>query len=119
MANPNMLNTTSVLGKLALTTVNTTATTFITNSSTSNSVYKINILSFSNAGNAAASVTVAIAEGTNPEIKTANTLSVPINSTLVVYSKDTSIYLEEGEKMNVYASANSTITALCSYEIIS
>jgi hypothetical protein len=119
MANPNMLNTTSVLGKSTVSTVNTTATTFLTNSSTSNSIYKVNMLSFTNAGNAAASVTVAFAEGANPEIKTANTLSVPLNSTLVVYSKDTSIYMEEGEKMNVYASANATITVFCSYEIIS
>jgi hypothetical protein len=42
---------------------------------------------------------------------------VPANSALIAISKDANIYLEEGDALNVIASANN-LQAVCSYEII-
>lgn len=119
MTTPNMLTSSNVFGKLALSTVNTTATTLITNATNSGNLLKINTLTFTNIGNAAASATVTLAKSTVAEMKMANTISVPTNSMLVAISKDTAIYMEEGDTMNVYASSNTYLTVACSYEVIS
>ena len=46
-------------------------------------------------------------------------ITVPSKATLVVISKDTSIYLEEGDYINLTASANSYLHGVVSYEEIS
>jgi hypothetical protein len=42
-----------------------------------------------------------------------------VAATLVVISKDTSIYLEENDSLRVTASGTSSLEAVCSYEEIS
>jgi hypothetical protein len=46
-------------------------------------------------------------------------LSIPAQSTLVALAKDTSLYLEEGDVLQINSSANSSISMTASYEIIS
>ena len=46
-------------------------------------------------------------------------MGVPAQGTLVVISKDTMVYLEEGDSIRLTASANNYLHAVCSYEIIS
>lgn len=50
--------------------------------------------------------------------RVASTVTVPADSTLVVISKDNSIYLEEGDTIRCSASANDDLQAVCSFENI-
>jgi hypothetical protein len=119
MANPNIVNVTSILGKTAVLAVTTTPTDIVSTNSSSNTVVKINNLIVSNIdGTSAADVNASLFRG-DVEYKVAHTIAVPADSSLVVLDKGTSIYLEEGDSLRLTASANSDLQAVCSYEVIS
>ena len=123
MANPNIINATSILGKTVYDTeVATNAASLVSNASSSGKIFKINSLIIANIdGTNAADITVTLRNVTGGTIYStlANTVSVPADATLVVISKDTSIYLEENMALYVQASAASDLSATCSYEEIS
>jgi hypothetical protein len=48
----------------------------------------------------------------------ASTINVEADSSLVVFGKETGIYLEEGDSISCIASANNYLTAVISYEIL-
>lgn len=119
MANPNIVNVSNILGKTVGTSVTTTMSSMVSNSSGSGQIYKINSLVVSNIdGTNAADVTVEFLDN-GTAYKLASTITVPADATLVVISKETAIYLEENDSIRVQASANSDLQAVCSYEIIS
>jgi len=119
MANPNIVNVSDIRGKTAVQAVTTSATAIVTNDVASNKVFKINSLTIANIdGVNSADVNVDIFRGGIAR-RIAFTIAVPADSTLVVISKDTSIYLEEGDALRCTASANSRLEAVCSYEEIS
>jgi hypothetical protein len=119
MAAPNIVNVTDILGKTSVLDVTTTITAIVTNSAASGDVYKINSLIISNIdGTNVADVTVDIFRSST-SYKLASTITIPADATLVVISKETSIYLEEGDTLRVQASANGDLQAVCSYEVIS
>jgi hypothetical protein len=119
MAAPNIVNVTTINGKTAVQNVTTVATDIVTNSAASGKVFKINSLVISNIdGTSAADITASLYRS-SVEYKVAHTISVPADAALVVISKDTSIYLEEGDAIRLTASANSDLHAVCSYEEIS
>jgi hypothetical protein len=124
MANPNIVNVTDIRGKTAVTSLTTTnATLVVENPASSNKVFKINSLIVSNVdGSSAANITVSLYSednigGTATEI--VSTVTVPADSSLVVISKDTSIYLEEDKSIGATASASNDLKVVCSYEEIS
>jgi hypothetical protein len=121
MANPNIVSVTDIKGRTASSAVATTSTDFVTNAASSNKIYKINTIIVSNVdGTNAADATVTFYDAsTSSTIHLAKTISVPANSTLVVLSKDTAIYLEEGDKVSGLASAASDLEIIISYEEIS
>tara|TARA_B100001939_G_scaffold104737_1_gene90542 strand:+ start:154 stop:522 length:369 start_codon:yes stop_codon:yes gene_type:complete len=122
MANPNIINATSILGRTVYdTTVSNTLTSLVSNASSSGKIFKINSLIIANIDGAnAADITVTLRNTSATLLSTiANTVSVPADATLVVISKDTSIYLEENMRLYVQASAASDLSATCSYEEIS
>jgi hypothetical protein len=86
-------------------------------------VFKINSLIVSNVdGSSAADITISLYSeddigGTATQI--VSTVSVPADASLVVLSKDTSIYLEEDKSIGATASAASDLKVVCSYEEIS
>jgi hypothetical protein len=119
MANPNIVNVTTIYGKTAVLAVTTSAQTIVSNASGSGKIVKVNVLSLANIdGTTAVDATVDIYRS-SVAYKLLSTVSVPSDSTLVAISKDTSIYLEEGDSLRVTASANSDLSAVCSYEEIS
>jgi hypothetical protein len=119
MAAPNIVNVSNITGKTAVMFVTTSAQDLITNAANSNKVLKLNSLTIANVnGTAAASVTVSIFRSSS-EYKLAHTVFVPANSTLVVVSKDSGIYLEEGDSLRIVGSANNYLHAVCGYESIS
>jgi|DEB0MinimDraft_6_1074348.scaffolds.fasta_scaffold387995_1 hypothetical protein len=122
MANPNIINATSIYGKFAYDTdVSTGLNALLTNAASSGKILKINSLIIANIdGTNAADITVSIRNASTILLSTiANTVSVPADATLVVISKDTSIYLTEGTGLYLTASVAGDLSATCSYEEIS
>lgn len=124
MANPNIVNVTDIRGKTAVVDLTTTnATLVVENAAASGKVFKINSLIVSNVdGSSAADITVSLYSednigGTATQI--VSTVSVPADASLVVISKDTSIYLEEDKSIGATASAANDLKVVCSYEEIS
>jgi len=124
MANQNIVNVTDIRGKTAVTSLTTTnATLVVENAAASGKVFKINSLIVSNVdGTNAANITVSLYSednigGTATEI--VSTVTVPADASLVVISKDTSIYLEEDRSIGATASAANDLKVVCSYEEIS
>ena len=120
MANPNIVDVTSILGKVVGQAVGTSATAIVTNAAASGKILKINSLIVSNIdGTDAADITAEVYKDQTTSFYLAFTISVPADATLVVISKDTSIYLEENDSIRLTASATGDLHALCSYEEIS
>ena len=122
MANPNIVNVTSIVGNTASVAVGTSATSLASNAASSGKVFKINSIVIANIdGTAAADVTVNIYSaaalgGTASAI--ASTISVPANATLIVTDKTTMFYLLENQSVGVIAGSASDLTVTCSWEEI-
>lgn len=122
MANPNILDTTNVVGNNALVAVTTNATSVVNNAASSGKIYKINNLTASNIdGTTAADVTVNIYSeddlgGTGYPI--VYQIPVPIDSSLVVVDKTTAVYLKEDQSIGAIASGNSDVVVTASWEEI-
>lgn len=117
MAAPNIVNVSTIIGKTAVQAVGTSATAIVTNSSSSNKVFKINALYVSNVdGTNNAEITVDLFRSSTA-YRIANTVVVPADASLDVLSK--AIYLEEGDSLRLTANAASDLEAVCSYEEIS
>jgi hypothetical protein len=124
MAAPNIASPTTITGKTVVVNLTTTsATSVVSNASSSNKVFKINSLYVSNVdGSVAADITVnlysaASLGGTATEI--VSTISVPADATLVVIDKDSYIYLEEDKSLGATAVSANDLKIVCSYEEIS
>lgn len=119
MAAPNIVNVSTIIGKTAVQSVTTTATAIVENTAASNKVLKINNIIISNVdGVNAADITVDVFRSSTA-YHLAKTITVPADSTLVVLSKESAIYLEEGDSIRCTASADGDLEAFCSYEEIS
>lgn len=118
MAAPNIVSVTSIYGKTAVQAVGTSATAILTNSASSGRVYKVNSLIISNVDGALnTDITADLFRGSTP-YRIAFTVTVPADSSIVLISKDSAIYLEEGDSIRLTASAAGDLEALCSYEDI-
>jgi hypothetical protein len=117
MANPNIVNVTSIYGKTDTFALTTTSANLVT--ATANTVFKINSILVTNIdGTSAADVTINYYDGTNTRA-IGSTISVPADAALNLIDKTSSFYLEENEIISGLASANSDLVCLISYEIIS
>jgi hypothetical protein len=131
MANPNIVNVTSIYGTTTyLTPSATTAVVLLANAASSGKVYKINNIVAANVnGSSAVNTTVsiytngAVAQGSAPSGGTAypivSTIAVPAVASLIVADKTTGIYLMEGTSITVTSGTASGITYSISYEDIS
>ena len=124
MANPNIINVTTILGKSAVVSLTTTAATAVlSNAAASGKVFKINSLVVSNVdGTNAADITVSYYSeddigGTATQI--VSTVSVPADASLIVIDKNTSLYLEEDRSIGATAGAANDLKIVVSYEEIS
>lgn len=116
MATPNISSLTSVTAKVAVANVSTTAANVVATST--NQALKINSIVVSNIdGINAADVSVSVFRS-SVDYYIARTISVPADASLVVTSKDSSIYLEENDSIRALASANDDLQIVVSYEIL-
>lgn len=112
MANPNIAGLTNIYGHTTCIAVTTSWVTVLTTSS--NQINRINSIIVSNVDGANdADINIQI-EG----FYIARSITVPANSSLVVVSKDTGLYLTESQSIQCYASANSDLQFVMAYEQI-
>lgn len=123
MANPNIVNVTSILGTTTyLTPANTTANTLLSNAASSGLVFKINQIVCANVnGSSAVNATVAInnlAAGAGTNFPVISTIAVPASASVIAVDKTTAIYLMENSSIVVTSGTSSGITYTISYESI-
>lgn len=117
MAAPNIVNVVTITGKTALANVTTSFANLVVNTAASGKVFKVNALYVTNVdGSSATNVSIDLVRS-GFAFSVANVLSVPATSTLDMFSK--SIYLEEGDFIQIKASANLDAHAVCSFEELS
>lgn len=120
MTNPNIVNVSEIYGKVVGQEITITPTNIVTNSSSSDKIIKINSLIISNKdGTNSSGITAELVKNQTNSYNLAFTISVPADSTLVLISKDSSIYLEENDSIRLTATSDNDLHAICSYEEIS
>jgi len=122
MANPNIVNVTSILGNSLSVAVLTTATQLASNAASSGKVFKINSIVIANIdGTSAADVTVNIYSAAalgGTALAIASTISVPADASLIVTDKTTSFYLLENQSIGALAGTTGDLVATISFEEI-
>jgi hypothetical protein len=122
MAAPNLVNVTTITGKIdghALTTdtIDNANSSVIT--AAADQLIKINSIIVANIdGINSVDIDVAVNLSGDARFYLAKTVAVPADSTLVVIGKDSPIYLEEGDELEARASAASDAELVVSYEIL-
>jgi len=130
MANPNIINVTTITGNTTyLTPSGTAAVVLLPNAASSGKVLKVNQIVVANTTALAANATVsiytngAVAQGSAPAGGTAfpiaSAISVPGSASLVCVDKSTAVYLQEGTSISVTSGTGSALTFSVSYEDIS
>ena len=133
MANPNIVNVTSIYGNTAYVIPSTTSatTSWTYNGTTSltgltpaaGSVHRITSIVVANTTSSAATATVGV--GNNATFGSATVISypayqisVPANTTLIITDKTTSLYITENQSVGVTSGTASALTYTATFEII-
>ena len=122
MANPNILNVSSIYGSTSYLIPSTTAaTTWTALTPAAGTVNKIDNIVASNVTASVATVTVAInsaAAGAGTNYRLVYQVPVPVNASIVVADKSTAFYLGEAQSIVVTVGTASAIELTASYEAI-
>jgi hypothetical protein len=122
MANPNIVNVTSIYGNTSYLIPSTTsATTWTALTPASNTVNKIDNIVATNVTGSVATVTVSInsaAAGGGTAYRLVYQVPVPVNASIVVADKSTAFYLGEAQSIVVTVGTASAIELTASYEAI-
>lgn len=130
MSAPNIVNVATITGKLGYAALgDTNLTSLILNPASSSKVFKINVVTAANVDGVDSvdvdlsyhpSTTTAVGSIVSSQgFHLVSTVSVPADATLVVISKDTSIYMEEGSVLAARCNAANRAEFIISYEEIS
>ena len=123
MANPNIVNITSMYGTTTyLAPANTTANSLVSNAASSGTVIKIDSIFCTNVTASTASVTVSVnsaAAGAGTSYRLAYQIPVPANASLQVIDKNNFVYLNENSSLVVTSGTSSAIEYVVTYETIS
>ena len=122
MANPNIVNVTSIYGNTVyLIPSNTAATTWTALTPAVGTVNKIDSIVATNVTGSAATVTVSINSATaggGTAYRICYQISVPANAALIVVDKTTSFYVNETQSVVVTSGTGSAIEFTATYEAI-
>jgi hypothetical protein len=116
MAQPNIVNVSSILGTSEVKVLTTTLTTTLVTAA-SDKVLKMNLIRCTNITDNDATVDFDVEVGGTHK-KIANEVTVPANSVVDITDKNSSFYLMETDLLRGGASAGTTIDVLISYEIL-
>jgi hypothetical protein len=123
MANPNIVNVTTIYGNSSSTSLTTTAaTSLVSNAAASGKVYKINSIVAANVdGTTAADISINVYSAAalgGTAFPIASTISVPADATLIITDKTTSFYLLENQSIGATAGTASDLVVTASWEEI-
>ena len=123
MANPNIVNVTTIYGNSSSTSLTTTsATSRVSNAAASGKVFKINSIVAANVdGTSAADITINVYSAAalgGTAFPIASTISVPADATLIITDKTTSFYLLENQSIGATAGAANDLVVTASWEEI-
>jgi hypothetical protein len=122
MANPNIVNVTSIYGNSSyLVPSGTSATTWTNLTPAVGTVNKIDYIMAANVTGTAATITVSINSATGgggTAYRIAYQIQVPANTTLIVSDKSTAIYIGETQSIVVTSGTSNAIEMTASYEAI-
>jgi hypothetical protein len=122
MANPNIVNVSSIYGNTSYLIPSTTsATTWTALTPAAGTINKIDNIVASNVTGSVATVTVAInsaAAGAGTNYRLVYQVPVPVNASIVVADKSTAFYLGEAQSIVVTVGTASAIELTASYEAI-
>lgn len=122
MANPNIVNVTSIYGNSSYLIPSTTsATTWTALTPATGTVNKIDNIVASNVTSSAATVTVSINSATGgggTAYRVAYQISVPANASLILMDKTTATYVGEAQSVVVTVGTASAIELTASYEAL-
>lgn len=122
MANPNIVNVSSIYGVTSYLIPSTTAaTTWTALTPATNTINKIDNIVASNVTASAVAVTVAInsaAAGAGTNYRLIYQVPVPVNASIVIVDKSTAFYLGEAQSIVVTVGTASAIELTSSYEAI-
>lgn len=123
MANPNIVNVTSIYGSTSyLVPTGNSATTWTALTPSANTVNKIESMIACNVTGNAASVTVSVNSatgGNGTAYRLTYQTSVPANSSLLVVDKSTMIYIGESQSVVVTSGTANAIEMVAALEAIS
>jgi len=123
MANPNIVNVTSIYGTTSYLIPSTTsATTWTALTPAAGTVNKIDNIVAANVTASVAAVTVSINSATaggGTAYRIVYQVPVPVNASIVVVDKSTAFYLGEAQSIVVTVGTASAIELTASYEAIS
>lgn len=123
MANPNIINATTIYGdNVSVSLTGTSATSILSNAASSGKIYKIESLIVANTTGTAANITInvysqAALGGTAYAL--CSTVSVPANASLIVIDKSTMLYLKENQSVGATAGTGNALIVTASWEDIS
>lgn len=123
MANPNIVNVTTIYGNTSATSLTTTsATSLVSNTALSGTVFKIDSIVVANTSASAASISIstysaAALGGTAFPI--VSNISVPAYASLIVTDKTTTFYLLENKSIGATAGTSTALVVTVSWEEIS
>ena len=116
MANPNIVNVTSILGKSVQAALDTTLTTEIL-ACASDKLIKINSIIVANIdGTNSVDISVFITKSGGSPLALASTVALPADASIVVIDKNNGLYLQEGDNIEAGASATGDAVITISYE---
>lgn len=122
MANPNIVNVTSIYGNTSYLIPSTTsATTWTALTPAAGTVNKIDNIVASNVTGSAVAVTVSINSATGgggTAYRIAYQISVPANASLIIVDKTTALYVGESQSIVVTVGTGSALELTASYEAI-
>ena len=114
MAQPNIVNVSSILGTSEVKVLTTTLTTTLVTAA-SDKVLKMNLIRCTNITDSDATVDFDVEVGGTHK-KIANEVTVPANSVVDIVDKNSAFYLQETDLLRGGASAGSTIDVMVSHE---
>lgn len=116
MAAPNIINTTTITGKITANTVTTIMANLISNAPDSSQVYKVNTVAVTNANTLPILCNLSLLRAATTYYLASN-ITIPVGTTVLLIAKDNGIYLEEGDALQTSAQTDG-LHVSTSYEVI-
>ena len=118
MSAPNLTTVATITGNSNVMAVTTTYNSIASNPASSNKVYKIDTLICANVDGANAAVFSAAFVRSSTPYRIAYNVVIPAQATLMVVGKDSPIYLQEGDSLQLVSASNLTVEATASFEVM-